>query len=308
MKVPVVCKTRGFVLFVILLFAFVFGMYIECVTDTMSITARGVANFGGKVVRVFSDEEAPVKQHIEVDNTKRRYVYRTVRVVELDEHTIERIFNRFVTEAYSKYVGSDPYHCGRVSEAYVDQLFKVPHPEVVFYNMAIGKKESRFSMAARPPANLKSSAVGIGQIIWKYHAKDLIKNHVWRDGRPITLEMMATDVESNIDAQYIVMMKYLVGNQWHYKKAVTGYFGTSHSDSAINKYWSDVNSNYLLLTQRLLRDMFNECTVHEKRIKVYLDEGDKIPDDVVIEEEVVSLDELEMSSKKLDGEVKKNYF
>jgi len=285
-----------------------FGMYVECITDIMSITAKSVNSFGVKVVRVFSNKEQE-HEPIKIDNSKRRYFYKTVRVVEIDEHKIQNIFNRYIKETYGKYIGSDPYHCSRVSEAYVEQLFKVPHPEVVFYDIAVGKKESRFSMAARPPAKLNSSAVGIGQIIWKYHSDDLVQKHEWRDGKPITLEMMATDVESNIDAQYIVMMKYLEGNKWHYKNAVSGYFGKSHSQSAIDKYWNDVNSNYLLLTQRLLREMFNDCVIREERVKVYLDdmEDRDIPDNVIVEEEVC-LDKLGESSRNLDTEVKNNYF
>jgi len=250
-----------------------------------------------------------------------RYVYKTVKYYEFSEEDLHKIIEQYVKETYEHYVGRDPMHVRRVADAYITQMFSVPHPEVTLFTVAMGKKESCFSMAARPPASLNSSAVGIGQIIYKWHKDKLLKQYPWRGNVPITLEMMATDVKSNIDAKYIVFDSYLTSAGFNYKNAVYGYFGQNHSDSAKIQYLSDVQNNYTLLSQRIFRDLFSR-PARTKRVKIYVKDGEDVPDGVLIDEKaqngLFTMQQAKLTNEEIarikeeqsrfDKTIKKNYF
>ena len=233
----------------------------------------------GELIRAVTDY-AKGSSVLESGTSVNRYAYRTVRYYEVDEEMLEQVVRRYIEEAYHKFVGQDSVHTDRVAKAFVDQFFYVPKPQLVPYLLAIGKQESRFSMAARPPAHLNSSAVGIGQVIWRWHKDKLLQGHDWRDGLPITQELLATDVKSNLDATYIVFDSYLMGNNYNFRKALRGYRGAD--DKA---YFDNVMENYSLLTTRLLRSIL-EQPVKTKRIRVQLDKEEDMPEEIVFFEEV----------------------
>lgn len=297
------------------LLLFVGGMTVEYKLGPVGNTITFTQNAIVSIENIFHPKE------------KARYVYKTVKYYEFSEEDLHKVVESYIKETYERYVGKDPMHVRRVADAYTQQMFEVPHPEVTLFTIAMGKKESQFSMAARPPASLNSSAVGIGQIIYKWHRDKLLKPYAWRNKLPITLEMMATDVKSNLDAKYIVFDSYLSGCGFNYKNAVYGYFGQNHSDASKVQYLCDVQSNYTLLSQRIFRKIFSSPS-RTKREKIYLNDSE-IPDGVVINEneaeisvdpEVVvsqkpdfkftnaELKQMKEEQTKLDKTIKKNYF
>ncbi len=191
-----------------------------------------------------------------------------VKYYEISEEDLFYIFYQFIKEAnfaYSK--TQDEQYVKDVAESYVNQLQYVPHPEIVFYLLPIGKKESRFDISAKPPNHLNSSACGIGQIIWRWHKDKLSKEYDWRDG-VITKESLTTNISDSIDAKYIVFENYLKNNNWNYKNATYAYLGKNQKMITKNKYRLEVLENYHLLTQRLLRTVLTK----EPKVKiVYID-------------------------------------
>lgn len=187
-----------------------------------------------------------------------------VKYYEITEEDLYNVFHRFIKEANFKYAKvKDEQYVKDVALAYVNQVQYVPHPELVFYTMAMGKKESKFDITAKPPKHLNSSASGIGQVIWRWHGEKLSKEYPWREG-VITKESLDTDICASIDAKYIVFENYLRNNEYNYKKASHAYLGMNQTEVAKSRYRLEILNDYHLLTQRLFRVVLNK----EPKVKI----------------------------------------
>lgn len=207
----------------------------------------------------FSFTSTVIENDIEDIVTERKDIVeeRVVKYFEITEEDLYNVFYRYINETIVKYtkISNDEY-VQNVASAFVDQLQYVPQPEIVFYTIAMGKKESKFDISAKPPKRFNSSASGIGQVIWRWHSDKLLKTYPWRDGN-ITREMLDTDISASIDAMYLVFENYLI-NSKNYKEATISYFGKNHSELAKNKYRLSILKEYHLLTQRLFRAVLSK--------------------------------------------------
>ena len=221
-----------------------------------------------------------VEQQIEEEIIIPEYEEKVIKYFEVTEEDLYKVFYRFIHETiYSKRKHATEEYVSNVAQAYKDQVFYVPRPEVVFYNVAMAKRESHFDIKASPST---SSAAGFGQVIWKWHADKLSQQYAWRT-EPITKEMLSTNIFASVDAQYIVFENYLKNNEFNYTKATNAYFGVSNSEAAQKAYRLNLLNEYNLLTQRLFRLVFQQQP-KEKLLKVRCDTGDIIEEIIVTKE------------------------
>lgn len=226
-----------------------------------------------------------VEQQTESDVVVPIIEEKTIRYFELTEEDIFNVFYKFIHETiygYRKHATEE--YITDVACAYKDQLFYVPKPELIFLNVAKAKRESHFDIKASPET---SSASGLGQVIWRWHADKLSKEYEWRDNIPITKEMLSTNIRGSVDAQYIVFENYFINSNGNYQKAVRSYFGNSQSDAAHRNYLLNLMTEYNLLTQRLFRVIMQK-EPREKILKVG-DNGE------IIEEHIIKKSIIEQS-------------
>lgn len=214
---------------------------------------------------------------------------RLVRYYEITEEDLFNVFYRFIHETiYGKRRHANEEYIEQAAKAYLDQIFYVPHPELVFYNIAKAKRESHFDMKASPST---SSAAGFGQVIYRWHGDKLQQSYDWRQDAPITRQMLATDFKASVDAQYIVFESYWRGNQYNYIRATDAYFGLNNSAAARQTYRMNLLNEYNLLTQRLFRMVLSKEPKY-KLLKIHQEEV--IDEKVLNSEEVAQLNNVEV--------------
>lgn len=253
-------------------------------------------------------EENEITSELELNDS---FVYpeeelseKLIKYYEISEEDLFKVFYRFIYETiYGKRKHATEAYVETVAKSYLEQLFYVPHPELVFYNIAKAKRESHFDIKASPST---SSAAGLGQIIYRWHVDKLKQSYDWRPDAPITKNMLSTDFKASVDAQYIVFESYWRGNNFNYNKATDAYFGHSNSEAAKRTYKLNLLTEYNLLSQRFIRMIFTKepkyklLTLHKEEV---VDEKVLKPEEVEeklngncnngVKEEVVSKDVTE---------------
>lgn len=124
-----------------------------------------------------------------------------------------------------------------VTNAYVDIFNTVRNRNLMPYVLGIMVVESGCNYRS---THSKSSARGIGQIIYKYHPELADKGISEKD--------LTSDIYKSIMATYLVLERYWIKNDFHYKKAIFAYRGRDYET-----YYNRVTEIACMLGSKILR-------------------------------------------------------